>query len=147
VAAFEVIAIDEVTERADFDLWGFVDVYPWECDACGVDLRYMLTYADLESSDLKHRIIRHFGLTGEDAEQVSERIRATVSIALQADATGRHLMARRNPVAFYDRYADGGRDDYFVKGLDVSDEWFESHVVSRLRECLWKQGGGWGQWQ
>ncbi|MFQ5852548.1 MAG: hypothetical protein ACE5JU_18460, partial [Candidatus Binatia bacterium] len=112
----------------------------WECDDWGVDLRYMFSELDLELSGLKPRIIDYFDLQGEDTEQVSERIRVTIFMMLRLDQTERYVEVLHDPVAFYDRYADCGRDDYFVNGLDVSDAWFEEHIVPKLRKGL--QVGG-----
>jgi hypothetical protein len=141
VAGMKVLPFDQITDEADFDLWGFCDVYPWEGDPCGVDLRYMLSESDLESSGLRLRMVNYFDLRGEDAEQVSERIRATILMALQLDRTQRYVEVLRDHVAFYDRCADCGRDDYFINGLDVSDAWFEAHIVPKLRGCLRRDRG------
>ncbi|MFQ5799235.1 MAG: hypothetical protein ACE5H0_11180 [Bacteroidota bacterium] len=140
MVGMKVLPIDQITDKPDFEWWGFVDVYPWECDDWGVDLRYMLSELDLESSGLKPRIINYFDLQGEDTEQVSERIRVTIFMMLRLDQTERYVEVLHDPVAFYDRYADCGRDDYFVNGLDVSDAWFEEHIVPKLRKGL--QVGG-----
>jgi len=135
----KVLSINQITDKADFELWGFMDVYSWGWNTWEVDLRYLLGESDLESSGLKPKIISYFGLLSEDAEQVSERIRVTIPMTLRLDQTKRHVEVLRNSIAFYDRYADGGRDDYFVNGLDVSDVWFEAHIIPKLRRCLQRE--------
>jgi len=136
----KVLPVDQITDEPSFEWQGFVDVYPWECDEWGVDLRYMLDEWELESSGLKPRIIDYFDLQGEEAEQISERIRATIPLILRFEQAGRHVEILHDHVAFYDRYADCGRGDHFINGLDVTDAWFEQHVVPKLRKSLQIRG-------
>jgi hypothetical protein len=140
MVGMRIIPIDQITDKPNFEWWGFVDVYPWECGDWGIDLRYMFSELDLESSGLKLRVIDYFDLQGEDAEQVSERIRVTMSVILRLDQTGQYVEALHDHVAFYDRCADCGRDDYFVDGLDVSEAWVEQHIVPKLRKSLQVRG-------
>lgn len=99
-------------------------------------MRYLLSESDLVSSGLKLNVINYFGLWGEDTEEVSERIRVTIPMTLRFNQRKMDVEVFRNPATFYDRYADGGRDDYFINEFDVSDMWLKAHIVPKLRRCL-----------